>query len=87
MCINYNGSLQLFMVITRLHIATLLQYIKTLVATSFDANISMTCQYLLIAKVLQLVLTKMSLFFMVSLIINKSIKNFYVNIVTPIFIY
>ena len=75
------------MVITRLHIATLLQYIKTLVATSFDANISMTCQYLLIAKVLQLVLTKMSLFFMVSLIINKSIKNFYVNIVTPIFIY
>ena len=75
------------MVITKLHIATLLQYIKTLVATSFDANISMTCQYLLIAKVLQLVLTKMSLFFMVSLIINKSIKNFYVNIVTPIFIY
>ena len=75
------------MIITKLHIATLLQYIKTLVATSFDANISMTCQYLLIAKVLQLVLTKMSLFFMVSLIINKSIKNFYVNIVTPIFIY
>ena len=87
MCINCNGSLQLFMVITKLHIATLLQYIKTLVATSFDANISMTCQYSLIAKVLQLVLTKMSLFFMVSLIINKSIKNFYVNIVTPIFIY